>query len=297
MRASLIVMLAMAASVSAWGTTSHAIGAGMQFIYENKNLVSTLDSDGFPIIGLGDYNYTFYAYSDGNNYYIRDENCNFVCANTCGTVYLSSVRVKHLCKFSIGWYSITNRNYKHHNLQPLFSNLVFGSEEEMLISGTSYPANFTLNFVETQQEYCVPTHRTKLIEMDHPCYIPDQTLNTDNEAKTSFFTPVKWDDKFGNKIFELITVPDRIDTYLFRSVKDCLFVCFPKKSGDVFLSEKECNVHLYHTEDETFRIASKHDFLMSNTPYKMIRYDKPLICPSINTNPTTKSLPTITGQP
>nr|AHN92163.1 fgf-2 [Agrotis segetum granulovirus] len=58
-------------------------------------------TDPFTKIRSTTSNNYFYFYRDDGKYYIRDEKCNFVCANPCGEVFVSAYRLQHYCKFKV----------------------------------------------------------------------------------------------------------------------------------------------------------------------------------------------------
>ncbi|QOD40074.1 fgf-2 [Matsumuraeses phaseoli granulovirus] len=219
-------------------------------------------------------NYTYYFFKDRNKYYIRDERCNFVCVNPCGTVFTSAIRYQHYCKFVIdkfdNKYSIfassTGQATTHRilnfnkTLNMLTANVVYNTNDTV-----HNKAPFTLKHgPRPQMNKCVSLLKVPQKNLD----MKDQErcqLDIDVSA-AAIINPnidmyVKQDNKkfyklkMGNSyingdgaltgenvIFQKNYVEPNV--YIFRNVDTCKYLCQSSECG-VYMAEensKECNI-------------------------------------------------------
>ncbi|AAM70314.1 fibroblast growth factor 2 [Phthorimaea operculella granulovirus] len=227
-------------------------------------------------------NYTFYFYRDNDKYYIRDEECSFLCANPCGVVFMSKVRLQHYCKFYVE---------KHgHNVYSIFATnngptgvihktLDFERNKNMVFAQVTNNvtrqdgAMFHLKHGPRLRKVSCPAimrvPQRNLAAEGRMCHIdPSIILNKNSLPTTESDVYVRKDHI---KYYRMRTgVQNRVFTkslssnnaYVLRDSKTCQYLCQSNMCG-VYMSdydvEGECNFVFDSTSRSSFYIRLPTD--------------------------------------
>ncbi|ABC61236.1 FGF-2 [Choristoneura occidentalis granulovirus] len=213
-------------------------------------------------------NYTYYFYKDKNKFYIRDSNCNFLCVNSCGSVFLSHIRYRHFCKFNIkkihNKYSIYAGNHTNRVLE-------FKKDDNLLkakiVSNTNnFVDENTLFILKNEPKpnptKCVQISKTeqKLLAKDQRCQLNTILNNTVSLSNIDVF--VKKDNKKYYKLLMKSSEYDKVfikhfyinNVYVLQDVNTCKYLCQNEKCG-VYMSNEnteECKIKIDQGKSDLF---------------------------------------------
>nr|QGY99851.1 FGF [Cydia pomonella granulovirus] len=299
---------------------THGFGyvIGLDDDHHNTNLQSSTDS---PDIRSTTANFTYYFYLDNNNkYYIRDNRCNFVCVNQCGTVFTSEVRLRHHCKFNLVWRGSACGIYTVNKEGVVSKILQFDMEQNLLTAliNTSVPVDglptpFTLKhgpkLMGNRCEALNKVSQRTLNTSKNKCVV-DSILKEDVEdvVTDKRFYKLRMGNAFidGDDLIFHKTELDQPNVYTFRNVHTCKFLCESSECG-VFMSDRngsECRVrversgssyHIRFVGNNYYLSYNNSDSSMafshstkSNIVFEETEYNDKLSCGGVSSGPIKK---------
>ncbi|AAQ21708.1 fgf [Cryptophlebia leucotreta granulovirus] len=236
-------------------------------------------------------NFTFFFYLDNNNkYYIRDENCNFLCLNHCGKVFTSPVRLRHHCKFNLLWKENRLGIYMVNKNGDPSKILKFDREQNLLTALVNNTLNVDMLPTPFRVKYgpqevgvrCTSLSKIpqKTLDTSKNKCVTDTILEYNYDPSTNNDMFVKKDDK---KFYKLrlgdsfingdgsLNGPNVIfhkniiepNVYLFRNVHNCKFLCQNTKCG-MFMSDENTSDCKIRVEQSLLRDYFYIKFINSN---------------------------------
>ncbi|AEB00395.1 fgf-2 [Clostera anachoreta granulovirus] len=239
-------------------------------------------------------NSTYYFFKDGDKYYIRDADCNFVCANPCGVVYVSRERVQHQCKFAV------NRRVDHYSIYAYNTNgasvtyrMLWFDVKQNVLRARALTDNETINRVDAPfllrgdptwyTGRCVPikrTHQKVLRSNQNMCMIDVDGDVGSMINSTNVDLYVKKDNR---RLFSLRIAHDNTtlydgafsktvispNVYVLRNEDTCRYLCYSVECG-VFMGQEnsaECTVRIERSVENAFfylKFVNNNNYLSFN---------------------------------
>ncbi|AER41544.1 fibroblast growth factor 2 [Epinotia aporema granulovirus] len=269
-------------------------GVGFNIAVKNTDQYTNLHVTNDNVVRVTTADYTFYFYRDGNKYYIRDASCKFLCANPCGVVFTSSIRLQHYCRFNIKM--ITTGLFKiyldsRNNDVVKYKSLDFVVADNKLRALTNLhnyddvKASFRIHGTPIYDASCprLSTVDSKNLDalssedMSKKCAIPDQN---DNSVLVNYDVHIKQDRrqyyqiKIGeeyidgeggvvesSKVFQKHFIKPNV--YAFRNINTCKFICQNANCG-VYMSSVYSNDCKLRVEQSLLRDSFFVKFIQNN---------------------------------
>lgn len=269
-------------------------GVGFNVAVKNTDQYTNLHVTNDNVVRVTTANYTFYFHHDGNKYYIRDSSCNFLCANPCGVVFTSPIRLQHYCRFNIklmntGLFKIYLDTYSNGSIKYKSLDFVVADNKLRALTNlrnyTDVKAAFKIHGTPIYHTSCPRLSiadsknldALSVEDMSKKCAIPE--LN-DNDVLPNYDVHMKQDRrqyyqiKIGgeyidgeggvaqnSKVFQKHFINPNV--YAFRNTKTCKFICQNSKCG-VYMSNVYSNDCKLRVEQSLLRDSFFVKFVQNN---------------------------------
>ncbi|AMF83848.1 fgf-2 [Cnaphalocrocis medinalis granulovirus] len=279
-------------------STNKTVGVGYTMGLNDNINFYTDTSTGF-VRSMPVAKHVYYFYRDVNNdkYFIRDENCGFLCVNPCGDVFTSLNRYHHYCKFMItnknserfGIFTSSNGATITHRLLEfdLFNNILRAKIVRNITDSIIHENKIILKNgpQSTPPTKCEPIHLAEHINLDNTndkCKLDDTIVNvikkqTKNNNPNSMgikkdsliYYKITIDTKDNNthtKVFIKNTL-EANNVYTLRDIDTCMFLCKSQECGVYYSTEnsEECKIKILHNKYKSYFFSTL--FVYTNSLY------------------------------
>nr|ANY57623.1 PlxyGVORF104 protein [Plutella xylostella granulovirus] len=295
--------------------SNKSIGIGYGLLYNKTDYLYYKNANEYSNISTVTkrQKHTFYFYKDtfrnDGKFYIRDDNCKFMCLNPCGHVFMSSTIFTHICKFFIKPVNDSVKIFTKSRATPFtYKSLKYNEKSNELVgelylnSEDDVTASFSLvGDVESFQTYCKKIGETKQKNLDlsteERCTTPviEDTPDYQKKIVVAYEFKNVYDIKVGdNSIFigsdaKLSAYSDLntkfykhtvgVNSVVFKHAKSCKYLCVTGCGQTYMTSDynEDCTIRLDMSRTSSefyFRVIKHNKYMYLNNTWLDLR-DKP----------------------